>query len=141
MPPAWAENTTMPANEKGYGDWVIATWTIYYDARLHFVARINGEPHVLCRTTTCAHDAYGWNSYHAARKYQREHSALEGYIVVNLAECRKQSELVKALEENRYKAHCDRIDQLADKLEGTDAAADVAALKPQPTPRTKKGKP
>lgn len=77
------QNETPKERRSRFG---LARWIVNYDVKLVFVESWLGKPRVSNLGTTHFHEAYRWNSYHAARKYQRSHQALAGYTVFNLTE-------------------------------------------------------
>jgi hypothetical protein len=70
--------------------WVIGTWHCYYHVELLALARRNGRPWPEACATSSIHDMHCWNSYHAARKFQRSHPHLSGYVIVNLSAIQRQ---------------------------------------------------
>lgn len=87
-----------PEPEPEHDEWVIATWHIFHGAQLMFVAAREDKPFVEGHTTSAHYQAFKWNSYHAARKFQKAHAKLDGYIVCNLSEMRRQAAAVKTIE-------------------------------------------
>lgn len=81
------------------GEWVLATYHCYHILHVHFVLRRNGKPAVHWNSTPYLHDAYRWNSYHAAAKFKRENKLAQGYVILNLKEIKEQCEQHKKLEE------------------------------------------
>jgi len=71
-------------------DFCLATWHCYFHAELHFVYNKDGKPALDFHPVSSLHDAYRWNSYHAARKFQRKYPQLAGYMVCNLSAIRRQ---------------------------------------------------
>lgn len=71
--------------------WVLACWHApWHHVQLFFVCAVQGRPAWDWGPTGDGGKAYGWNSYHAAKKFQREHeSDLEGYFPCNLSELRR----------------------------------------------------
>lgn len=83
------------------GDFVLARWTYSYYVQLTFVESYEGKPHIGYLGSTRPTEAYRWNSYHAARKYQRAHPSLSGYVVFNLELLKVMAQKAdKSLEEN-----------------------------------------
>lgn len=74
------------------GEWVLVTYHCYYSVQLMFVVKVDGKPQANWWPTSACHKAYRWNSYHAARKFQRSNPCLRGYVILNLAEIEKQCE-------------------------------------------------
>jgi len=74
------------------GAWVLATYHCYHSLSINFVVRVKGKPQADWHPTSARHEAYRWNSYHAARKFQSTHSQLRGYIIMNLSVIEKQAE-------------------------------------------------
>lgn len=79
-------------DEAPVGEWTLATWHCYFHAELHFVYNDDGKPGEGWNPTSSIQDAYRWNSYHAARKWQRSHRRFRGYIIVNLRAIKEQCE-------------------------------------------------
>ena len=65
--------------------WVIGTWHVCYHVQLLCVIRREGKPCPGWHPSSALHDWYRWASYHAARKFQRAHAELAGYVVCNLS--------------------------------------------------------
>ena len=72
------------------GEWCLATYHFYNHVELHFVMKWDGRPSLEFHPVSMVHDAYRWNSYHAAAKFKRENPSVAGYIIVNLAEMKAQ---------------------------------------------------
>lgn len=72
------------------GDWVLATYHCYWSVQLNFVVKVDGKPKGDWWPTSDRLSAYRWNSYHAARKFQRTHSHLRGYVILNLSAIERQ---------------------------------------------------
>lgn len=83
------------------GDWALATWHCYYHAELHFVYNNHGKPGVEWHPTSSLMDAYRWNSYHAARKWQKANPRFRGYIIVNLRAIKAQCQRQRQIDEER----------------------------------------
>lgn len=73
------------------GAWVLASWHCYYSVSLNFVVRVEGKPQPDWHPTSARDQAYRWNSYHAARKFQKAHSQLRGYVILNLTQIEEQA--------------------------------------------------
>jgi hypothetical protein len=85
------------ADQAKYEDaFVIATWHAQMHVELHFIIRKEDKPRPDYVPEPYPHKAYKWNSYHAARKYLREHEELKGYIIVNLRTIYEQRDAVEA---------------------------------------------
>lgn len=85
--------------EEGEGAWVLATYHCYYSVQLLFVVRGGGKPMADWHPTSARDQAYRWNSYHAARKFQRTHTQLRGYVILNLSELEQQAEAQREIRE------------------------------------------
>ncbi len=81
-------------------DWALARWLWRYNVGLLFVPMIESKPRPDVGARVDPVMAYRWRSYHAARKYQRAHPELAGYMVVNLTRIFKASE---ALDDERIR--------------------------------------
>jgi hypothetical protein len=74
------------------GAWVLASWHCYHSLSVNFVVKVDGKPRPDWHSTSARHEAYRWNSYHAARKFQKAHRKLRGYIILNLSVIEQQAE-------------------------------------------------
>lgn len=74
------------------GAWVLASWHCYWSLSVNFVANVDGRPRPDMHCTSDRQSAYRWNSYHAARKFQRGHRKLRGYVILNLSLIEQQAE-------------------------------------------------
>jgi hypothetical protein len=105
--PAPAEETTVakattaiePTSVAEVDDWVIGTWHVYYHIELHCVVERDGTPWLDACPSATIQDWYRWHSYHAAKKFQREHPTLEGYVICNLSEMRRQCRTRRAIDD------------------------------------------
>jgi len=79
-------------DDKRRGDWVLASYHCYWSVSLNFVASVKGKPRPDWHCTSDRMQAYRWNSYHAARKFQRAHRKLRGYVILNLTELEQRAE-------------------------------------------------
>ncbi len=77
-------------------EWVIGTWHVYYHVELHCVVEKDGKPWVEAWPGADPYRWYRWRSYHAARKFQRAHKRLDGYVIVNLSALKRQCQEQKA---------------------------------------------
>jgi hypothetical protein len=83
------------------GAWVLASYHLtHWNASLSFVLGKDGQPKADWHDTSSPSDAYRWNSYHAARKFQRAHPKLEGYVILNLTELQQRTERQRAARED-----------------------------------------
>lgn len=86
------------ANPKARQDeFVLARWHFDSGAHLIFVEAWNGRPMINHFGAFSVSMAYRWKSYHAARKYQRAHPSLYGYVVFNLTELEGKAKEAKDL--------------------------------------------
>jgi hypothetical protein len=81
------------------GDWVLALFVCLFSTDLRFVVEVEGKPKADWWPTSARHQAYRWNSYHAARKFQRAHPHLRGYVILNLTEIEQRYREHKVAEE------------------------------------------
>lgn len=81
------------------GPWVLATYHCYWSVEIHFVVDVDGKPRADWAATNHRNSAYRWASYHAARKYQRAHPQLRGYVVLNLSAIEEQCARSRAIKE------------------------------------------
>jgi len=79
-------------DDKPRGHWVLASYHCYWSVSLNFVASVKGKPRPDWHCTSDRMQAYRWNSYHAARKFQRTHKKLRGYVILNLTELEQRAE-------------------------------------------------
>lgn len=83
------------------GAWVLATYHCYWSVAIHFVVEVEGKPRHDWGATSERHQAYRWQSYHAARKFQRSHPELGGYVILNLTEIENQCARQREFKEQR----------------------------------------
>lgn len=76
-------------------EFVLARWHFDNGAKLIFVEAWNGKPMINHFGAVGYYMAYKWNSYHAARKYQKAHPCLAGYTVFNLTELQAKASAAK----------------------------------------------
>lgn len=76
---------------KPLGDWVLVSYHCYYGVSFNFVVRVQGKPQADSHPTSARDQAYRWNSYHAARKFQNAHPQLRGYVILNLGLIERQA--------------------------------------------------
>lgn len=74
------------------GDWALAVFYVRWSVSVSFVVAKDGRPQADYWPTSQPREAFRWKSYHAARKFQRSHPHLRGYVIVNLSEWERQSE-------------------------------------------------
>lgn len=86
-------------DDKPQGAWVLARYCFRYTVSLHFVVEVKGRPQADWHTTSEPGQAYRWNSYQAARKFQRTHRRLRGFKILNLAALHQHSQDVDRTEE------------------------------------------
>lgn len=79
--------------------WIIATYHCYFSIGILAVANVNGSPKADWHPTSARGSFYTWNSYHAARKFQRAHRCLRGYVILSLSEIEKQFEEAKKIDD------------------------------------------
>ncbi len=84
-------------------EWVIGTWHVYYGVELHALVDRDGRPWAEGWPGADVFRWYRWRSYHAARKFQRSHPQLEGYVIVNLSALQRQCRERKERDEARRK--------------------------------------
>lgn len=97
-----AKNTKrQPDDDDGQnsGDWVLAVYHCTYSVTLSFVVQVGGRPRADYHDTTVRYQAYRWNSYHAARKFQRSHPHLRGYIILNLTALEQHHQAARQIRE------------------------------------------
>jgi hypothetical protein len=78
-------------DDKPLGGWVLASWHCYWSLSVNFVASAKGKPQADWHPTSDRMQAYRWNSYHAARKFQNTHPQLRGYVILNLELIERQA--------------------------------------------------
>lgn len=86
------------------GAWVLVTYKVMHSVELLFLGAVDGKPRADLGPTWCRTMAYRWNSYHAARKFQRSHPALRGYVILNLSAIEEQAERQREVKEERLAA-------------------------------------
>lgn len=94
-----ADDQDDQAPDDDQAEWVLARWVVRYGVELMAVRSYKDRP---CPQSGCAADTFTWhrwNSYHAARKYQRSHPSLTGYMVCNLSAITAASRAADAAKE------------------------------------------
>lgn len=88
------------SESRGHGPWVLTTWHYcHWNLIVHFLLRKDGKPAMHYGDTASPADAFGWHSYHAAKKFQRENPCLRGYVIMNLDEVREQHQLQQQIDD------------------------------------------
>lgn len=81
--------------------WVLARWHTGYQVHLRFVPEKDGRPAAKGFETQDYNKAFCWRSYHAARKFQRAHGRFAGYVIINLMDVFRLSQVADE-HENRW---------------------------------------